>query len=169
MTGPQRLTAGLDAGERRLAARHLLASPILTAVRQPAELDLVRRHAPALKSMFASQLGYALVVESRFARLVKAPLPASAPVARPAVGPTTPLHGPPPMSSCAGLRRAARAGRGRADPHLRARRPDPGRRRRAVDHGHRRDQRPAAARHRAQAAGGLGGGDRDRRFAHRLE
>lgn len=76
-------TAGLDAGERRIAARHLLASPILTATRQPAELDLVRRHATALKSMFASQLGYTLIVESGFARLVKAPLPASAPL-RPA-------------------------------------------------------------------------------------
>jgi hypothetical protein len=73
-------TAGLDAGERRIAARHLLISPILTAARQPAELDLVRRHAAALKSMFASQLGYALIVESTFARLVKAPLPAVAPV-----------------------------------------------------------------------------------------
>jgi len=83
MTPPRVSTAGLDAGERRIAARHLLASPILTAARQPAELELVRRHAAALKSMFASQLGYALIVESAFARLVKAPLPASAPV-RPA-------------------------------------------------------------------------------------
>jgi uncharacterized protein (TIGR02678 family) len=70
----------MDAGQRRIAARHLLASPIVTATHHPAELDLVRRHAPALKSMFASQLGYTLVVESAFARLVKAPLPASAPV-----------------------------------------------------------------------------------------
>jgi uncharacterized protein (TIGR02678 family) len=76
-------TVGFDAGERRIAARHLLISPILTAARQPAELDLVRRHSAALKSMFASQLGYALIVESTFARLVKAPLPAIAPV-RPA-------------------------------------------------------------------------------------
>ena len=83
MTAPRVSTAGLDAGERRIAARHLLASPILTTARQPAELDLVRRHATALKSMFASQLGYALIVESTFARLVKAPLPTSAPV-RPA-------------------------------------------------------------------------------------
>jgi len=83
VTGPRVSTAGLDAGERRIAARHLLSSPILTAAGQPAELDLVRRHAPALKSMFASQLGYTLIVESSFARLVKAPLPASAP-ARPA-------------------------------------------------------------------------------------
>lgn len=80
MTTPQVSTAGMDAGQRRLAARQLLASPILTASRNPAELELIRRHAPALKSMFATQLGYALVVESTFARLVKAPLPASAPV-----------------------------------------------------------------------------------------
>jgi uncharacterized protein (TIGR02678 family) len=83
MTTPRVSTAGLDAGERRIAARHLLASPILTATRQPAELDLVRRHATALKAMFAAQLGYALIIESSFARLVKAPLPASAPL-RPA-------------------------------------------------------------------------------------
>ncbi|HEY0718360.1 MAG TPA: DUF2398 family protein, partial [Streptosporangiaceae bacterium] len=83
MTSPLVSTAGLDAGERRIAARHLLSSPILTAARQPAELDLVRRHAPALKSMFAGQLGYALIVESGFARLVKAPLAVAAPV-RPA-------------------------------------------------------------------------------------
>jgi uncharacterized protein (TIGR02678 family) len=84
MTSPRVSTAGLDAGERRVAARHLLASPILTTARQPGELDLVRRHATALKAMFAGQLGYALIVESSFARLVKAPLPASAPV-RPAL------------------------------------------------------------------------------------
>jgi uncharacterized protein (TIGR02678 family) len=83
MSPPHVSTAGLDAGERRIAARHLLAAPILTAMRQPAELDLVRRHATALKAMFAGQLGYALIVESSFARLVKAPLPASAPL-RPA-------------------------------------------------------------------------------------
>jgi len=80
VTTPQVSTASMDAGQRRLAARHLLACPILTASQKPAELDLVRRHAPALKSMFAAQLGYELVVESSFARLVKAPLPASTPV-----------------------------------------------------------------------------------------
>jgi uncharacterized protein (TIGR02678 family) len=77
----------LDAGERRTAARHLLAQPILTAARQPAELDLVRRHARALQSLFSTQLGYALIVESSFARLVKAPLPQQAP-ARPARRPS---------------------------------------------------------------------------------
>ena len=30
MTAPRVSTAGLDAGERRIAARHLLATPILT-------------------------------------------------------------------------------------------------------------------------------------------
>jgi uncharacterized protein (TIGR02678 family) len=83
MSPPRVSTAGLDAGERRIAARQLLAAPILTAAHQPAELDLVRHHATALKAMFANQLGYALIVESGFARLVKAPLPVSAPV-RPA-------------------------------------------------------------------------------------
>ena len=83
MTARPVSTAGMDAGQRRIAARHLLASPILTAARNPAELELVRRHAPALKAMFAAQLGYALVVESTFARLVKSALPAAAPV-RPA-------------------------------------------------------------------------------------
>jgi uncharacterized protein (TIGR02678 family) len=80
-------TAGLDAGERRTAVGHLLAHPILTADRQPAELDLVRRHAQALQSLFSTQLGYALIVESSFARLVKAPLPQEAPV-RPARRPS---------------------------------------------------------------------------------
>jgi uncharacterized protein (TIGR02678 family) len=83
MTSPRVSTAGLDAGQRRIAARHLLVCPMLTAAHHPAELDLVRRHSQALKSMFASQLGYALIVESSFARLVKAPLPAASPV-RPA-------------------------------------------------------------------------------------
>lgn len=76
-------TIGMDVGERRTAARHLLAQPVLTAARHPTELDLVRRHAQPLKSLFGTQLGYPLVVESGFARLVKAPLPVEAPV-RPA-------------------------------------------------------------------------------------
>jgi uncharacterized protein (TIGR02678 family) len=51
--------------------------------RHPAELAMVRRHAGALKSAFASLLGCPLVVESQFARLVKAPLTADTP-SRPA-------------------------------------------------------------------------------------
>lgn len=76
-------TTNQDADARRLAARCLLQRPILTATRHAEELALVRRHATALKSMFATQLGYPLVVESNFARLVKAPLDEHAPV-RPA-------------------------------------------------------------------------------------
>lgn len=76
-------TFAQDADGRRLAARHLLARPILTATRHPDELALVRRHATALKSMFTTQLGYTLVVEASFARLVKAPLDERSPV-RPA-------------------------------------------------------------------------------------
>ncbi len=156
---PRVSTAGLDAGERRIAARHLLSPPILTAARQPAELDLVRRHATALKSMFASQLGYALIVESS----VRPPGEGAAAGLR-AVRPARRATDDSPFTAgtyvhlVPGLRRAARAGSRRADPHLRAGRPDPGRRRRAVDHDHRRHQRPAPAGDRAQAAGGLGRG-----------
>lgn len=76
-------TAAHDADERRMAARALLATPILTASRHSEELALVRRHAAALKPMFGQLLGYSLVVQSGFARLTKGPLPAEAPV-RPA-------------------------------------------------------------------------------------
>ncbi|MEW9554092.1 TIGR02678 family protein [Nonomuraea sp. NPDC050783] len=76
-------TAAHDADERRMAARALLANPVLTAYRHTEEFALVRRHASALKPAFGRLLGYALVVESGFARLIKAPLPAQAPV-RPA-------------------------------------------------------------------------------------
>jgi len=72
-----------EAQERREAARALLMRPILVAHRHPTELALVRRHATALKSTFASLLGYHLVVESGFARLIKSPLPKEAPI-RPA-------------------------------------------------------------------------------------
>lgn len=76
-------TASHEAAERRRAARALLAVPILTARTHPDDLALVRRHAVALKSTFLSMLGYPLVVESHFARLVKGPLSAQAPT-RPA-------------------------------------------------------------------------------------
>ncbi len=72
-------TFAQDADGRRLAARQLLIRPILTAARHPEEFALVRRHATALKSMFTAQLGYPLVVESGFARLVKRPLDEHAP------------------------------------------------------------------------------------------
>jgi len=79
-TPPVSLTATHHAAERREAARALLRTPLLTARSHPDELALVRRHAPGLKGMFATVLGYPLVVEASFARLVKAPLSEDAPV-----------------------------------------------------------------------------------------
>ena len=76
-------TSAHDAEERRRAARVLLQQPVLTAHRHPEQLALVRRHAGTLKQAFARVLGYALVVESGFARLTKTPLSVDAPV-RPA-------------------------------------------------------------------------------------
>jgi len=64
-------TSAHDATERRTAARALLLTPVLTADRHPETIRLVRRHAPALRAVFATQLGYTLVVESTFARLLK--------------------------------------------------------------------------------------------------
>ncbi|WP_344747525.1 DUF2398 family protein, partial [Streptosporangium vulgare] len=79
--------AAHDADERRIAARALLADPVLTSHRHPEQLALVRKHSGALKSTFARLLGYALVVETGFARLVKTPLTPDAPV-RPARRPS---------------------------------------------------------------------------------
>ncbi|WP_037222638.1 DUF2398 family protein, partial [Rhodococcus sp. R1101] len=64
--------ASLDASGRRDAARALLQQPIVTAAGDRETFDLVRRHAPPLKSMFADRLGYRLVVEPTFVRLLKA-------------------------------------------------------------------------------------------------
>ncbi|MEV1118034.1 TIGR02678 family protein [Actinosynnema sp. NPDC049800] len=72
------------AHERRLAARSLLMQPVLTAARHPEQLALVRKHSPQLKRMFTTMLGYQLVVEPTFARLLKAPLSADT-VPRPAL------------------------------------------------------------------------------------
>lgn len=82
-------TAEHDASQRRAAARTLLARPLLTSRRHPAELALVRRHALALKATFSRVLGYHLIVETSFARLVKAPLSPDGPprTARRAEGP----------------------------------------------------------------------------------
>ncbi|WP_406045817.1 TIGR02678 family protein [Micromonospora sp. NBC_00898] len=75
-------TASQSARERQDAARALLARPLLTAAHAE-ELSLVRLHAPALRSVFKTTLGYHLVVESTFARLTKRPISADGP-ARPA-------------------------------------------------------------------------------------
>ena len=72
--------ASQDVAQRREAARALLRTPVLTAAEDAEELAMVRRHAAALKSTFATLLGYPLFVESKFARLMKAPLADAAPV-----------------------------------------------------------------------------------------
>lgn len=72
-------THNQDAADRRDAARALLTTPIVTAAQAPDALALIRRHAPALRNMFATQLGYQLTVESSFARLTKPPLTAGSP------------------------------------------------------------------------------------------
>lgn len=72
------------ATERRSAARALLLNPILTTARHPDQLILVRRHSAALKQLFATTLGYPLVIESTFARLLKAP-PSTDTMSRPAL------------------------------------------------------------------------------------
>jgi uncharacterized protein (TIGR02678 family) len=72
-------TRAQDAAGQRDAARALLLTPIVTASQAPETMSLIRRHAPGLRAMFATQLGYTLTVESTFARLVKPPLEPSAP------------------------------------------------------------------------------------------
>lgn len=84
------VTAEHEAAERREAARLLLSTPFVTA---PDDLALVRRHAPALRQTFATQLGYPLVVEPGFARLLKTPLPQWAPVRTPRTGREFTPHG----------------------------------------------------------------------------
>lgn len=72
-------TEAHDAAERREAARALLSTPFVTARTAPQTLALVRRHATALRQVFATQLGCSLVVEASFARLVKEPPAAGVP------------------------------------------------------------------------------------------
>lgn len=62
------------AAERRLAARLLLRCPLVTVESHPEEFALVRRHADELARQFNQILGYRLVVEPGFARLIKAGL-----------------------------------------------------------------------------------------------
>lgn len=68
------------AAERRAAARALLNTPILAAAQHPEDLTLIRRHKVALRQTFQIVLGYPLVIEPSFARLVKAVPPIDAPV-----------------------------------------------------------------------------------------
>lgn len=76
-------TAAHADAERREAARFLLMHPVMTTAQYPEQMALVRRHAAALKSTFATTAGYTLIIEASFARLAKAPLPLEVP-ARPA-------------------------------------------------------------------------------------
>jgi uncharacterized protein (TIGR02678 family) len=62
------------AAERRVAARLLLRRPLVTLESHPEEFRLIRRHADDLARTFGQFLGYRLVVEPGFARLLKAGL-----------------------------------------------------------------------------------------------
>ena len=66
--------------EIRDAARHLERHTFLTQALHPDVCLLVRRHSAELKRRFGETLGYRLVVESTFARLLKPPLPDTSPV-----------------------------------------------------------------------------------------
>lgn len=65
--------------EQKVAARALLVSPLMTDTTHPDELRMVRRHSRPLTDMFARILGYQLIVEPTFARLLKAPPSPDAP------------------------------------------------------------------------------------------
>lgn len=66
-------TSRQDAAEVRAAARILLRTPIVTAARAPESMALIRKHAMTLRKLFATTVGYHLVVEASFARLAKLP------------------------------------------------------------------------------------------------
>jgi uncharacterized protein (TIGR02678 family) len=78
-SAPMSMTNEHAAAERRTAARALLGTPMLAAANHAEELNLVRRHRVALLQMFQTMLGYPLVVEPSFARLVKAVPPEDVP------------------------------------------------------------------------------------------
>lgn len=79
VTSRHATTSEHAAAERRAAARALLANPILCGPDHAEELAVVRRHHAGLRQTFQSVLGYPLVVEPTFARLVKAVPPADTP------------------------------------------------------------------------------------------
>jgi hypothetical protein len=76
--------------EIRDAARHLERHTFLTQAHHPDVFLLVRRHSAELKRRFGEAVGYRLVVESTFARLLKPPLPNTSPV-RALQGPSGPV------------------------------------------------------------------------------
>ncbi|MFC8385756.1 TIGR02678 family protein [Nocardia sp. NPDC057272] len=66
-------TSRQDAAEIREAARILLRTPIVTVARSPESMSVIRKHAATLRKLFATNVGYHLVVEASFARLAKSP------------------------------------------------------------------------------------------------
>jgi Protein of unknown function (DUF2398) len=64
------------------AARSMEQNPFMDARIDKEMFRLIRRHAPELRTRFAQNLGYRLVVETGFARLMKPPMPDGSP-ARP--------------------------------------------------------------------------------------
>ncbi|MCB2175242.1 MAG: TIGR02678 family protein [Actinomycetales bacterium] len=76
---PAPSTSSHEAAVRRDAARALLRHPLLTDRTYPDELAAVRVHARELTSLFGQQLGYRLIVEPSFARLLKEPPGPAAP------------------------------------------------------------------------------------------
>ena len=73
MNATSLLRGAHEVSSRREAARALLAHPMLTAAAHGEDLTLVRVHTTYLTGMFATTLGYRLVVEPTFARLLKEP------------------------------------------------------------------------------------------------
>jgi len=69
-------TAARADRERIDANRALLAHPMLTAAAHPDELALVRLHQAAVANTFKTLLGYDVVIEAAFAKLIKGPLSA---------------------------------------------------------------------------------------------
>ena len=61
--------------EIRDAVAALLKRPLLSAEENPTDFPKVRRHETRLREWFAEELGYRLVVDSGFARLLKVPPP----------------------------------------------------------------------------------------------
>jgi len=73
--------------ELHAAARALQRHSWLIPADHPEDFALVRRHSAELKSRFSHHLGYRLVVEPSFARLLKSPLPPGSPT-RPLLTPS---------------------------------------------------------------------------------
>ncbi len=96
--GGSALSSRLDDREMteiRDAVTALLRRPLLTFEAAPVEFPKVRRHQTSLKEWFAEELGYRLIVDSEFARLLKVPPPvtgANRVLTTPSGAPFTSLH-----------------------------------------------------------------------------